>query len=156
MPISGSSSLAVSSAGAINFPTPIKLYTVSNATGIFLAGFTIVNTSNVPQTLTIYQDNINNAIYSITLAALQGTPGAATAALQIPVQALINSNLMFGETLYALATIGGVVSVEVDGILSQLDPQSMYLLALILMINQAFGVDIPNQQMLNAAAMSLT
>ena len=156
MPISGSTALAVSSAPAITSSAPYKIYTVTNATGIFLAGFTIINTGNIPQNLTIYQDNLSNAIYSVTLASLQGTPAAATAALQVPVQATINGNLMFGETLLALSTVGGLVSIEVDGILSQLDPQSQYLLAIMYMMNQAFGVDIPNQQMLNAAAMSLT
>ena len=93
MPISGSTALVTVAAPSIQSPAPYKIYTITNATGILLSGFTIANTGNIPTSLTIYQDSLQNAIYSVTLAALQGTPGAATAALQQPVIAAINGNL---------------------------------------------------------------
>jgi hypothetical protein len=145
MPITGSAALATVAAPAANSPTPYTIYKVTNPTGIVLYGFILQNTANIPVTLTIYQDNYNNSIYSVTLAANQ----AAT-------QIILNASLAYGEQILALANQGGVVNIEVDGIINVADPISLYLLALILMWNQTFGTDIPSQSMLNAGALSLT
>ena len=138
MPITGSSALVTVAAPAANSPNPYAIYKVTNTTGIALAGFTIQNTANVPVNLTIYQDNYSNAIYSATLAANM----AAT-------QVLLSASLIAGEQILALASQGGVVNIEVDGIVNVADPVSQYLLAQIFMWAQ-LGLEVPSQQMLNA------
>ena len=144
MPITGSTTLATVAAPAASSPSPYTIYSVTNPTGIFLAGFILQNTSNVPVTVSIFQNSYNNTIYSGTLAA------GASATVSI------NSNLVLGEKILALANQGGVVNIEVDGLLSTMDVPSQYLMALMLMLNAEFGTDLPTQSMLNAAAMSLT
>jgi hypothetical protein len=138
MPITGSAALVTVAAPSINSPTPYVIYKVTNTTGIALIGFTIQNTANIPVSVTIYQDNYSNVLYSATLAALAG-----------PTQVLLSGNLVFGETILALANQGGVVNIEVDGIINVADPVSTYLLAQIFMWGQ-LGLDIPPQAALNA------
>ena len=153
MPITGSIALASEAIPASSSPNPYKIYGVSNPTGIQLYGFTLVNTANIPVNYTILQDTLNSVIASGTIGALQGTPGAATALLQAPVQILLQGNLINGESILATASQGGVVQLEVDGLLNQADPNSQLLLAMILMLQQ-LGLDIPNQGALNVGGFS--
>jgi hypothetical protein len=142
MAITGSTALATVAAPASSSPRPYVVYTVTNPTGIQLAGFTLQNTANIPVTLTIYQDSYNNPIYSGTLAANAG-----------PTQVLLNGFLSNGETILALANQGGVVNIEVDGILNVTDVVSQMLLGVMFMLNQ-LGAEMPNQSMLNAGSFS--
>ena len=142
MPISGSVMLSSEAIPAASSPSPYRIYSVTNPTGIQLYGFTITNTANIPVTYTIFQDNLNNVIASGVIAANGGPT-------QIPMQ----GNLVNGETILATASTGGVVQLEVDGIINQADPNSQLLLAMILMLEQ-LGLDIPNQGALNVGAFA--
>ena len=138
MAITGSAPLITVAAPATNSTAPYSIYKVTNVTGIALAGFIVQNTANVPVTLTIYLDNYNNPIYSGTLTALQG-----------PTQIVLNTNMVNGQQILALANQGGVVNIEVDGIVNVADPMQQYALAQIFMLAQ-LGLDIPPQAALNA------
>ena len=142
MPIAGSIVLATEAISASTSPNPYKIYPVTNPTGVQLYGFIVTNTANFPVNYTIFQDNLNNVITSGTLAALGG-----------PTQILLQGNLINGEAILATASQGGVVQLEVDGIINQADPNSQLLLAMILMLQQ-LGLDIPNQGALNVGGFS--
>ena len=142
MAITGSIALASEAIPASSSPNPYKIYSITNPTGIQLYGFTLVNTANIPVNYTIFQDTLNNVIASGTIGALQG-----------PVQILLQGNLINGEAILATASQGGVVQLEVDGLLNQADPNSQLLLAMILMLQQ-LGLDIPNQGALNVGGFS--
>ena len=142
MAIPGSVALAREAIPASNSPNPYKIYAVTNPTGIQLYGFTIQNTANFPVNYTIFQDSLQNVIASGTLAALQA-----------PTQILLQGNLINGEAILATANQGGVVQLEVDGIINQADPNSQLLLALIMMLSE-LGLDIPNQGALNVGGFS--
>ena len=143
MAITGSIALASEAIPASSSPNPYKIYSITNPTGIQLYGFTLVNTANIPVNYTIFQDTLNNVIASGTIGALQG-----------PVQILLQGNLINGEAILATASQGGVVQLEVDGLLNQADPNSQLLLAMILMLQQ-LGLDIPNQGALNVGGFSV-
>jgi len=133
MPIAGSVVLASEAIPASSSPNPYKIYTVSNPTGVQLYGFTLTNSANIPVNYTIFQDSLNNVIASGTIAALGG-----------PTQILLQGNLVNGETILAVASQGGVVQLEVDGIMNQIDPNTQLLQMLVYMFAE-LGLDIPNQ-----------
>ena len=140
MPITGSTALAIVAAPSANSPKPYTIYTVTNLTGVALAGFILTNTTNIPVAVSIFQDNYNNTIYSTTLAS--------GASVTVPMP----TNLAAGETILAVANQGGVVNIEIDGILNNLDPTTQLMQGLMFMLSDAFGVQIPSQNMLNAGA----
>jgi hypothetical protein len=137
MPISGSVSLGVIAAPSMFTATPYTVYSVTNTGGIFLAGFTLTNTANLPVSVTIYLDSYANVLYSGTLAALAG-----------PTQVQINTNLINGQKILALATMGGMLNIEIDGVMQATDAMTMYLQAIVLMMSDAFGIEIPSQNSL--------
>jgi len=141
MAIAGSTALASKAIPAATSPQPYAIYQVTNTTGIQLYGFILTNTGGVPVNWTIYQDNVNNAIASGTLAA-----GASAT---VPLA----TTLVNGEQILALASQGGVVQLEVDGILNQADPNTQILEMLVFMLGQ-LGLDLPNQGAVNAGAIT--
>ena len=84
----------------------------------------------------------------MTVPALAGQPGGPAV-----VQQAYTGALVAGETIYAQTTnLGGFVNVEVDGLSAVasggLSMQQLQL-ATILMLHEAFGVDIPDANTLN-------
>ena len=142
MPISGSVVLASEAIPAATSPAPYKIFTVANPTGVQLYGFIITNTANQPVNYTIFQDNYNNVIASGTIAALAG-----------PTTLLLQGNLANGEMILATASMGGVVQLEVDGILNVQDPVTQMMQNVIFMLAQ-LGLDIPPQGAMNVGSFS--
>jgi hypothetical protein len=142
MPIVGSVALATVAAPSSLSPAPYTLYSITQPGGIYLAGFILQNTANIPVNITIYQDSYLNVLYSGTLTALQG-----------PTTVSINTNLVFGEKILALANQGGMVNVEIDGLVTLADVTTQYLQALVLMMSDAFGIEIPSQASLSGPAI---
>ena len=142
MPIQGSVVLASEAIPAASSPNPYTIFNVSNQTGVQLYGFVLTNTANFPVNYTIFQDSINNPIASGTIAALGG-----------PTQVLLQGNLVNGEKILAVASQGGVVQLEVDGVVNQADPNTQILEMLVLMFAQ-WGLDIPPQQMVNVGSFN--
>jgi hypothetical protein len=142
MPIAGTIVLASEAIPASSSPNPYKIYSVTNPTGVQLYGFIITNTANIPVNYTIFQDSLNNVIASGTIAALGG-----------PTQILLQGNLVNGETILATANQGGVVQLEVDGLINLADPNTQMLQMMILMFAE-LGLDIPNQGAVNVGGFS--
>jgi hypothetical protein len=142
MPIAGTIVLASEAIPASSSPNPYKIYSVTNPTGVQLYGFIITNTANIPVNYTIFQDSLNNVIASGTIAALGG-----------PTQILLQGNLVNGETILATANQGGVVQLEVDGLINLADPNTQMLQMMILMFSE-LGLDIPNQGAVNVGGFS--
>jgi len=142
MAIQGSVALASEAIPAATSPSPYKIYTVSSPTGVQLYGFIIQNTANFAVNYTIFQNNLNNVIASGTLTALQGA-----------TQIILQGNLANGDVILATASQGGVVQLEVDGVVNQADPNTQLLTAIVMMLAQ-LGADIPPQGALNVGAFS--
>jgi hypothetical protein len=148
MPISGTIVLGSEAIPASSSPNPYKMYSVTNPTGVQLYGFLLTNTANIPVNYTIFQDSLNNVIASGTIAALAGISPSVPV-----VQILLQGNLVNGETILATASQGGVVQLEVDGLVNLADPNTQMLQMMILMLSE-LGLDIPNQGAVNVGGFS--
>jgi len=139
MSIFGSQALALSTAPAYSRVVD-PIYTAP-ATGAGLSGFIIGNPSASAVAVTIYRDNLTNVLWS-------GTIPANTVAQTVNLL----STLTAGETIWAIGSPGGVVTIEVDGLTSNSTgtlTQNQLLLALLLMFANAFGCEIPSATDLN-------
>jgi hypothetical protein len=137
MSIAGSGQLSISAApkspGGIN-------YTVTNPSGVSVVGFILTNTANVPVNVTIYQDNLLNTLTSATLAA-----GASTTILQ-------QFNMLYGQTILSSASTGGVVNIEIDGVINSLTALELLVQKLLVMFSAEFGTEIPSDEDVSALA----
>ena len=139
---------------AATMPATSPILTVPAGATYNLSGFAFSNPSNTAIIVNVYRDFIGAAqggsglLFTVTVPALAGQPGGPAV-----VQQAYTGALVAGETIYAQTTnLGGFVNVEVDGLSAVasggLSMQQLQL-ATILMLNEAFGVDIPDANTLN-------
>jgi hypothetical protein len=154
---SGSTILNTNPAGAVSAATqpatlPILMVPAGLTYNIF--GFALSNPTNAPIVVSLYRDFVGAAVagsgllFTFTVPALAGQPGGPAIVTQ-PYTASLNA----GETIFAQTTNqGGFVNVEVDGLAAVasggLSLQQLQL-ATLLMLHEAFGVDIPDSNTLN-------
>ena len=151
----GTSILNTGGTGADSPATSPILMVAAGSAGVNIVGFAFTNPSNTAIVVNIYRDFIGAAVgvgglqFSVTVPALAGMSGGPAV-----VQVAFPLTLAAGETIFAQSTnLGGLVNVEIDGLpagaASTALTQAQLQLAMILMLHEAFGVDIPDANTLN-------
>jgi hypothetical protein len=133
MSIAGSGALVVSTAPAYSqIVDPI--YTAVGP--VQLAGFVLSNPSAFAVTYTIYRDSLAGTVLASGVIAA-GVMG---------VQVVSNPLLAQGETIWAIGSPGGVITLEVDGNVASASAltTNQLLQALIMQIAELVNEDIPN------------
>jgi hypothetical protein len=135
MPITGTGILATSDIPAV---ATVPIYTATMAAGTTIQGFILTNSAPYPVSYTLYRSNLLTVIASGVMAA--GTQAAPTT-----TTVLYAAILPYNDSIWAVGMPGGIVNVEIDGLVGgTIQTEAQMLLAIMLMLNQAFGVDIPD------------
>jgi hypothetical protein len=148
--IAGTSLLVMSTApgptGLNSLGNVQPVYVCQNPGGATVQGLVLTNTLNYSVTLTIWKCAFNTTPFTGT-SLWSGTLAAGVS------QTITGVLLANGDSIVAQASYPNVVSIEVDGQLGA-DPVSQQLMAQNLMLNQAFGSDIPSTSEIAALAES--
>jgi hypothetical protein len=128
-------------------PAVTPILTVANAP-VNTVGFGFTNPTNQVIVVTLYRNSTSSvAIGTVTVPALAGITGSGVSVSLLAY----NSTLNIGESIYASATVGGYVNVELDGYSTSANPTlttNQLLQGMIMQNTEISGVDIPDQYML--------
>lgn len=141
-----SNSYILALAAATN-PATTPILTVANAP-VNTVGFGFTNPTNQVIVVTLYRNSLTSVpIGTVTIPALAGVAGSGVAVSLLAY----NATLDIGESIYASATIGGFVNVELDGYSTSANPTlttNQLLQGIIMQNTEVSGVDMPDQYML--------
>lgn len=141
---------------AADNPATNPLLTVpAGSSGMNIVGFAFTNPTNTPVVVSIYRDFIGAAVvggglqFTVNVPALAGIAGGPAI-----VQQAFALTLAAGETIFAVSSApAGFVNVEIDGLTAGAASTALtanqLALATVLMLHEAFGVDIPDANTLN-------
>ena len=128
-------------------PAVTPILTVANAP-VNTVGFGFTNPTNQVIVVTLYRNSTSSvAIGTVTVPALAGITGSGVSVSLLAY----NSTLNIGESIYASATVGGYVNVELDGYSTSANTTlttNQLLQGMIMQNTEISGVDIPDQYML--------
>ena len=151
----GTSILNTGGTGADQPATNPLLTVAAGSAGVNVVGFAFSNPLTTPVVVSVYRNFIGAAVgvgglqFTVTVPALAGMPGGPAV-----TQQAFGLTLAAGETIFAQSqNQGGFVNVEIDGLpagaASTALTTNQLLLALIMMTNEAYGVDLPDANTLN-------
>ena len=151
----GTTILNTGGTGADNPATNPILTVPAGSSGMNVVGFAFTNPLTVAVSVSIYRNFVGAAVgvgglqFTVSVPALAGMSGGPVVLQQAFPLTLAAGEMIFAQT----PNLGGFVNVEIDGLVAGAAATALttnqLLLANMLMMHEAYGVDIPDANTLN-------